>query len=68
MNENARVQKHRNKLRALRRRRLEVHLPTDLIEAADTFAKRHERSVRHVVYSALKEYLTRYGVLPPLRQ
>ena len=68
MSVNARVQKHREKLRAVRRRRLDIHLPTDLIEAADNFAKRHERSVRHVVYSALKDYLTRHGVLPPLRQ
>ena len=64
MSVNARVQKHREKLRAVHRRRLEVHLPNDLIEAADTFAKRHERSVRHVVYSALQDYLTRHGVLP----
>lgn len=68
MSVNARVQKHRGKLRSMRRRRLEVHLPTDLIEAADAFAKRHERSVRHIVYYALQEYLTRHGSLQPLRQ
>ena len=56
MSVNSRVQKHRDKLRAVRRLRLEVHLPNDLVEAADTFAKRHERFVRHVVYSALKDY------------
>ena len=64
MSVNSRVQKHREKLQAERRRRLDIHLPNDLIEAADTFAKRHERSVRHVVYSALQDYLTRHGVLP----
>ena len=64
MSVTSRVQKHRDKLRAVHRRRLEVHLPNDLIEAADTFAKRHERSVRHVVYSALQDYLTRHDVLP----
>ena len=63
MSVNARVQKHREKLRAVRRRRLDIHLPTDLIEAADTFAKRHERYVRDVVYSALREYLTRHGAI-----
>ena len=68
MSVNSRVQKHRDKSRADGRRRLEVHLSTDLIEAADTFAKRHERSVRHVVYSALRDYLTRHGVWTPLRQ
>ena len=68
MGVNSRVQKHRDKLQAVRRRRLEVHLPTDLIEAAYTFAKRHERYVRDVVYSALKDYLTRHGVLIPPRQ
>ena len=48
--------------------RLNLFGHLSLIEAADTFAKRHERSVRHVVYSALKDYLTRHGVLPPLPQ
>ncbi|HSL02519.1 MAG TPA: hypothetical protein VK901_03145 [Nitrospiraceae bacterium] len=68
MSVNARVQKHREKLRAVRRRRLEVHLPNDLIDAANTFARQHERYLRDIVYYALKDYLTRHGVLAPLRQ
>jgi hypothetical protein len=68
MSVNSRVQKHRDKLRALRRRRLEVHLPNDLIVAADTFARHHNRYLRDILVYALKEYLTRHGALPPLRQ
>lgn len=68
MSVNDRVQKHRNKLRAVRRRRLEVHLPNDLIAAADTFARQHKRYLRDIVGYALKDYLTRYGALPPIRQ
>ena len=67
MSVNARVQKHREKLRAVRRRRLEVHLPNDLIDAADTFARQHQRYLRDIVTYALKEYLTRHGVLKPSR-
>jgi metal-responsive CopG/Arc/MetJ family transcriptional regulator len=69
MSVNARVAKHRKKLRAAGRRRLDVHLPNDLVEAADTFAKQHERYVRDVVSSALREYLTRHSAFltaPPL--
>ena len=68
MSVNARVQKHREKLQGLRRRRLEVHLPNDLIEAADTFARKHKRYRRDIVTLALKDYLTRHGVLKPSRQ
>ncbi len=68
MSVNDRVQKHRDELRALRRRRLEVHLPNNLIDAADTFARHHKRYLRDIVTYALKDYLTRHGVLPTLRQ
>ena len=68
MSVNARVQKHREKLRAVRRRRLEVHLPNDLIDVANTFARQHERHLRDIIAYALQDYLTRHGVLPPLRQ
>ena len=62
------VQKHRDKLWALRRRRLEVHLPNDLINAADMFARKHKRYLCDIVTYALKDYLTRHGVLTPSRQ
>ncbi|MEO7859913.1 MAG: hypothetical protein ABIU05_05625 [Nitrospirales bacterium] len=68
MSLNDRVQKHRDKLRALCRRRLEVYLPNDLIDATDTFARNHKRYVRDIVAYALKDYLTRHGALPSLRQ
>ena len=67
MSVNSRVQKHRDRLRALRRRRLEVHLPDDLIDAADTFARQHKRYLRDIITYALKDYLTLHGVLPLLR-
>jgi len=60
---NARVQKHRDKLRAYRRRRLDVHLPGALVEAAILFARQHDGHVRNVVYSALREYLTHHGAI-----
>lgn len=63
MSVKARVQKHRDKLRAVRRTRLDVHLPYDLVEAADMFAKNHERYMRDIVASALKDYLTRHGAI-----
>lgn len=66
MSVNARVQKHREKLRAVRRRRLEVHLPKDLIDAANTFARQHERYLRDIIAYALQDYLTRHGVWVPL--
>ena len=68
MSVNDRVQKHRDELRALRRRRLEVHLPNNLINAADMFARKHKRYLRDIVTYALKDYLTRHGVLTPSRQ
>lgn len=55
------TQKHREKLRAMRRRRLEVHLPNDLIEAACRIARQRKRYLREIVYSALKDYVTRYS-------
>lgn len=69
MTAKARTQKHREKLRAVRRRHLEVHLANDLIEAARTIARNHKRYLRDIVYSALKDYVTRYagGVLAPPR-
>ena len=69
MTAKARTKKHREKLKAFRRRRLEVHLPNDVIEAARTIARNHQRYLRDVVYSALKDYVTRYAgsVLAPPR-
>lgn len=69
MTAKTRTQKHREKLRAVRRRHLEVHPPNDLIEAARTIARNHKRYLRDIVYSALKDYVTRYagGVLAPPR-
>lgn len=69
MTAKARTQKHREKLRALRRQRLEVHLPNDLIEAARTLARYHKRCLRDIVHSALKDYVTRHtgSMLGPLR-
>jgi hypothetical protein len=61
MTANARVQKHREKLRAAGRRRLDVHLPNDLIEAACTIAIHHKRYLRDIVYYALKDYVTRHA-------
>lgn len=69
MTAKARTQKHREKLRAVGRRRLEVPLSNDLIEAAHTIARDHKRHLREVVYSALKDYVTRYAgsvLAPPL--
>lgn len=62
MSVNVRVQKHRDKLK-YHRRRLDLHLPKDLVEAADTFAKQNGRYIRHIVASALEDYLKRYGVV-----
>ena len=69
MTAKARTKKHREKLKAFRRRRLEVHLPNDVIEAARTIARNHQRHLRDVVHSALKDYVTRYAgsVLAPPR-
>jgi len=53
MSLNNRVQKHRDKLRALRRRRLEVYLLNNLMDAADTFARHHECYRRDIVTYAL---------------
>jgi len=63
MSVNARVQKHRDKLKGFRRRRLDLHLPKDLVEAADTFAKQHRRYIRDIVGYALEDYLRRHGVV-----
>ena len=63
MSVTARVQRHRDKLRAVRRRRLDVHLPNDLIEAANTFARQHDRYLRDIVAYALKDYLIQHGAL-----
>lgn len=68
MSVKTRVQKHRDKLRAVRRRRLDVRLPNELIDAANTFARQHDRHLRDIVVFALKDYLTRHGVLAQLRQ
>lgn len=57
----ARTKKHRQKLRASRRRRLEVHLPNDLIEAACLIAKHHKLCLRDIVYNALKDYVKRHA-------
>lgn len=67
MTAKTRTQKHREKLRAVRRRRLEVHLPNHLIEVARTIAIRHKRYLRDIVYHALKDYVTRHAgsVLAP---
>ena len=69
MTAKARTQKHREKLRAVRRRRLEVHLPNHLIEAARTIAIQQKRYLRDIVYDTLKDYVTRYAgsVLAPPR-
>ena len=67
MSVKTRVQKHRDKLRAVLCRRLEVHLPNDLIDAANTFARQYERYLRHIIAYALQDYLTRHGVWAPLR-
>jgi hypothetical protein len=61
MTAKARTRKHRQKLRAARRRRLEVHLPTDLIEAACLIAKHHKRYLRDIVYYALEAYVARHA-------
>lgn len=61
MTAKARTQKHREKLRAVRRRRLEVHLPNHLIEAARTIATCHKRYLRDIVYHALKDYVARHA-------
>ena len=65
MSVKSRIQKHRDRPWALRRRRLEMHLPNDLIGAANTFARQHKRYLRDIVTYALKDYLGRHGVLPP---
>ena len=54
MSLNDRVQKLRGKLRALRRRRVEVHLPNNLMDAADTSARHHECYRRDIVTYALR--------------
>ena len=61
MTAKARTRKHRQKLRAARQRRMEVHLPNDLIEAACQIAKHHKRYLREIVYYALKDYVTRHA-------
>ena len=65
---NSRVQKHRDRLRAVHRRRVDVHLPNHLVEAATSFAKQHQRPLRSIIVFALQDYLTRHGMLPPPHQ
>ena len=67
MTAKARTQKHREKLKAFRRRRLEVHLPNDMIEAARPIARNEQRCLREIVSYALKEYVRRHtgSVLAP---
>ena len=64
MSINSHVQKHRDQFWAVRRRPPEVHLPNDLIDAANSFIRKQNRYLRNIVAYAPQNYLTRNGVLP----
>lgn len=63
MNVNARVNKHREKLRGEQCSRLEVWLASSLIEAARTLARRQRRPLWKEVREALRAHVTRHSVI-----
>jgi len=61
MTVNARVEKHREKLRGEQCSRLDVWLAVSLIEAARRLARQQRRPLRRVVQEALSAHMSRHA-------
>lgn len=50
------------------KRQLGIRLDPDIVRRAEEFAERHHRTLTAVFELALKEYLDKYGDLPPIEE